>query len=320
MGQSADQLSPLQIASIRPVSSLGELISAEDDDNTLIYRLAKAARSTPYQDKGDRLLPKIFQDEVSTMVATRWVVGRLRKGVSAATVSQDIAAARLSAQWHPPVFSQALNGHILNRALQGARRITGPPPLVKGATPMTTPEYEHLIVRGDLLCRQALALGWMRAARMADVLALRRGSLWLEGADLAIELGAEKAKQLGIPGFILVTLPVREKLLLLPLIAPCPPASAPLTRPPLLDLTYARFRTYLTTHRPPGSQVTPHSMRKGAVLKMLQAGQPLKNIALITQHRSALGLMAYVSRLDRQTRTRMESASAAIAGIMPRAS
>ncbi len=79
-------------------------------------------------------------------------------------------------------------------------------------------------------------------------------------------------------------------------------------------LTYPAFRRYLMTHRPPGSLVTPHSMRKGAVLRMLKAGMTLKDISYITQHRTVDGLMSYVTLIDKDIQRRMARASAAIAG------
>lgn len=249
------------------------------------------------------------------MEAARWVVERLRAGISASTITQDISAARLAAQRTHTVYAQALQGRILKEVVTAAQNLTGPPPLIKGAAPMTAFEFEHLMTRGSLTCRQALALGWLRAARTADVLALRAGSLWTVGRQLAIELGSEKVKSLGIPGYVLVALPRRERELLQPLISPRPPTTAPMTRPPLLRLTYREFRAYMLTHRPPGSSITPHSIRKGAVLRMLDAGTPLKDIALVTHHRSVVGLMAYVSRLDTDTSRRMISASARIVGV-----
>ena len=71
---------------------------------------------------------------------------------------------------------------------------------------MSLLEYRHLLTRGPMVCRQALALCWLRAARTADVLALKRGSLWMRGKLLVIELGREKCKALGIPGFVEVLL------------------------------------------------------------------------------------------------------------------
>lgn len=256
----------------------------------------------------------MFPHTVDQMAAARWVVARLRANISANTIIQDVSAARLAALRNLPVYRQALEGNILKDVLTAARKLQGPAALMKGATPMTLEEYNVLVARGSLCCRQALVLCWLRAARTADVLALRAGSLWREGNQLCIELGSEKAKNLGIPGFVTVALPPREALLLAPLIASRPPLTAPSKRPPLLPLTYDQFRSYILTNRPSNSTITPHSMRKGAVLRMLQAGRSLRDISLVTQHRSVAGLMAYVTCLDSHTKARMVSASTAIAG------
>ena len=298
---------------LHPIRSLDELRTAPYDEN-LIYRLARAARTGPYLTRGDRVLEMMFSGGVTPTAPARWVIDRLRAGMAAASVAQDVSAARLASQWADPRAREALSNQLTTSVLVAARRLTGPAPLTKGAVPMTIAEYHHLLCRGSTPCRQALAICWLRAARTADVLALRAGSLWMEGAHLSIELGAEKARKLGLPGFVTVTLPAKEKLLLQPLLAPHRPTTAPATRPKLLPLTYPEFREYIINNRPVGSKVTPHSLRKGAVMRMLQAGESLASISLITQHRSVTGLMAYVTHMDHATRAKMLTASAAIGG------
>ena len=258
----------------------------------------------------------IFQDEVDGLAAARWVTSRFRSGVSPSTIAQDISAARMAARSIHPKYAAALDDQILTDVVVAARKLAGPAPLIKGAPPMQKADYDHLLLRGPLECRQVLALAWMRAGRTADTLALRTGSLWREDNPpmLNIELGIEKTRKLGIPGFVTVPLPGREEALLAPLIARHPPTTPPATRPLLFQLKYAAFRQYFLRYRLAGSKATPHSLRKGAVVRMLDAGVSLRDISLVTQHRTTTGLMAYVPKLDAETKLRMTRASAAIAG------
>ena len=284
------------------------------DDENLVIRMARTARSGPYQDRGDRLLQEIMVPNYSPVTVAKWIIDRLRSGISSATVAQDLSAARLAASRTNPLYLAALNDPLVTDVLNGGRRLEGPPPLTRGATPMSLLEYRHLLTRGPMVCRQALALCWLRAARTADVLALKRGSLWMRGKLLVIELGREKCKALGIPGFVEVLLPETEKLILSTLISVGPPVTRPMKRLPLLPLTYAAFHAYILTHRPRNSTVTPHSLRKGSIQQMIRAGIPLKDVALLSQHRSVEGLMPYVSMMDRDTQSRMHSASLALLG------
>ena len=181
---------------------------------------------------------------------------------------------------------------------------------------MSLSEYRHLLGLGTLACRQVLILCWLRAARTADVLALRRGSLWEKDQCLAIELGVEKSRSLGMPGYVEVRLPSRERLILSPLLSSEKPVTRPMDRPALFpEMDYATFHDYIINNRPPGSTSTPHSLRKGAIQAMVQAGVPLRDIALISQHKTVEGLTAYLSSTDLETQRRMHSASAAIAGL-----
>lgn len=290
-----------------------EVRLAADDDN-LILRIARAARSTSYRNRGDKVLEEISRmASVDGMAAPRWAARRLREGVSAATVAQDISAARLASQASSDkATTDTLSSPLLREVLTGARRLEGPPPLTRGATPMSLKEYEHLLGRNNGPLRQILVIAWLRAARTTDVLALRKGSLWMIGDDLGIELGQEKSRTLGLPGFVRVNLPERERVWLAPLIAKAKPETAPLTRPALFKETYREFWKWMIDNRPPMSAITPHSIRKGAVAQMIRGGVSLEKIALVTGHRSVKGLMAYVDTPDHPTARGMEVASRAI--------
>lgn len=298
---------------LRPIRSLQELRAAPATED-LVFRVARAARSEGYQARGEQLLQEVFEQGIDGLTAARWATSRLRSGVSASTLAQDVSAARRAAMGHDQRYQTALNDQLLKDVVTASRRLEGPAPLIKGATPMLREEYDALLSRGPLRCRQMLALCWLRAARAADIIAMKEGSLWMADGLLHIELGQEKVRKLGIPGFMVVPLPLRERVILAPLIARHPPSTPPFSRRPLLPVTYQDFYGYITTHRPTGSNITPHSLRKGAVVRMLDAGKPLRDIALVTQHRSTCGLMSYIPKLDRETRQRMTSASASIVG------
>ncbi len=247
------------------------------------------------------------------LAAPRWAARRLKSGISAATLAQDIAAARQALQTAEDASAEAtLHSPLLRDVLQGARKLEGPPALMRGATPMTRQDYEHMLTRDQGALRQILVLAWLRAGRTADILALRVGSLWIVGGELAIELGQEKVRSLGLPGFIRVYLPSREREWLSPLISEAQPVTAPMKRPALFTTTYKEFWQWMTDHRPPSSTITPHSLRKGSINMMIRGGIPLKDIALISGHRSVKGLMAYVASPDLPTAVGMERASRAI--------
>lgn len=260
----------------------------------------------------------------SPQTAGLWLMGRLGAGLAVASIAHSVAAARAVAQRDPALapWLDALSGSTVTDAMAAMRRLDGPPPLIKGATPMTLAEY-HLLrdSPGPLPCRQLLAIAWLRAARTSDVLRMRAGGLWVpRPATMALELGQEKARRLGIPGYVVVHLPAAELALLRPLLQDpttgdpptAPPTVPPAQRRPLIPLTYAAFYAFVRAHRPEGSTVTPHSLRKGAVQRMIAAGLPLRQVALLTQHRSVPGLLAYVSNLDRTTQRALMRASRAI--------
>lgn len=296
----------------RPFKTLQEVRAAPDDGN-LVARLARSARSAAYTARGDKVLQQMEGLALDPMIPPTWVARRLREGISATTLTQDVSAARQAAQTKDRPTRDALHTQVLNDVLAAARRLTGPSPLQKGAVPLTAEEYEVMIGRGDTKFQQTLALCWLRAARTADTLALRQGSLWLRDQHhLCIELGSEKTRKLGLPGYLTVFLPTREREILRPLISKTPPKTAPLTREPLLVTTYKEFRANFLRYRPAGSRVTPHSLRKGAVLRMIKSGARLRDVALVTQHRTTLGVMAYTSLPDTQTAARMTRASRAI--------
>lgn len=298
---------------LRPFRSLQELREAPDDSN-LAIRLARAARTQPYTTRGEKVLRLIPGLTTDPLAAPTWVAKRLRAGISASTLAQDIAAARTAALTRDKATHDALHSQVLNDTLTAARRLGGPPPIIRGAIPMTQKDYCFLVARGDTTFRQTLALTWIRAARLADTLALRRGALWMKDPDhINIELGQEKTRKLGLPGYVTVFIPAMERDLLAPLISKDPPVSALVTRARLLlDITYQDFRRKLMLYRPAGSLLTPHSVRKGAVKTMLEKGRTLAEIALITQHRTTSGLMAYVPFPDTQTASRMSLASRAL--------
>ena len=257
-----------------------------------------------------------------------WLMRRLCAGHAVASIAHTVAAARAVASRSQALqpWLEALSGSTVTDALAAMRRLDGPPPLIRGATPMSLAEYRVLRDSpGPLACRQLLAVAWLRAGRTSDILRMRSEGLWApRPATLGIELGQEKARQLGIPGYLVVHAPPEELALLRPLLldaagdiraAPCP--TPPARRPPLINTTYHAFRAFLRAHRPEGSTVTPHSLRKGAVQRMVAAGLPLREVALVTQHRSVPGLLAYVSNLDHTTQRALMRASRAISAGAP---
>lgn len=293
--------------------------------------LVEGARSSGYIAAGRATLESLQSSgPVSPLTAGLWLMTRLKDGLAVSSIVHSVAAARAASIRTPGMaaWGDVLNDIIVTDALDAMRRLDGPPPLTKGAVPMTIEVYIGLRdSAGPLHCRQLLAIAWLRAARTKDVQVMKAEGLWMPApTTLALELGQEKARRLGIPGYITVHCPEQEKQLLLSLmtdatgtIRTTPPTTPPSTRLPLLATTYAQFLAFVRAHRPEGSRVTPHSLRKGAVHRMIAAGIPLRDVALVTQHRSVPGLLAYVSNLDWATERSLTRASRAISAAAPTA-
>lgn len=139
--------------------------------------------------------------------------------------------------------------------------------------------------------KQVLVLAWTRAARIADILELRVGGLWVI-KDNVIGLECGPAKNHNRVPHIVIRLPLEDHRLLLPLLATSAPSTPPLARPPLFtDITTAHMTAALKRIHP---RLSAHSIRHGAIDFLTHKGFSLDMISQLSLHRSRGGIMAYV--------------------------
>jgi hypothetical protein len=156
---------------------------------------------------------------------------------------------------------------------------------------------------------QVFILLWARGARVADVAALREGSLWRVAPDvLGVELAGTKGQRMGLPTGLELTLPPWAMAELAPITAPTPPRTPANDRPQLFPWPSAPVVTAELRRRlGPSTVYTAHSFRKGAVPHLMGRGASAAEIAVLTQHRTLAGLSPYARRPDDATRAVLRS-------------
>lgn len=251
--------------------TLAEVRAAPPTRESLATLLA-TARSAGYNAAGASTLRALQAvGEPSDETVGLYILHRLNDNIAVETIRHDLCAAKRAARTTPSATAwlAPLASETVKDAIHAARKLDGPPPLVRGSFPLSREDY--LALRdsaGPILLRRMLALCWLRAARSSDALAMREGGLWLTPAGtLGIELGQEKAKSVGVPGFLEVYLPPTEERLLRPLMRTAsgairtqPPTTRQSARQPLFNTEYDEFADFFRTFRPPGSLATPHSI------------------------------------------------------------
>ena len=281
-----------------------------------IRSIADLARSTGYRAAARRRLASLTaqMSGEGPVAVCRALMKVLGNRMSAATLSGAVSAMRTTAAQDDHPLATPLRHPLVTAFIAGKQKLEGPPVLRRGATPISRAEYTKLRdSRAPLQVRQAGALMWVRAARFADIQAMRTGAIWRVTNDIiAIECGAEKTSQLGLARQVELSLPRAERRLLSPLISPAPPKTRPASRGPLLPITRALFIRYLRkeTNNP---TLTTHSFRRGAVKAVLESGLSASDARLLTGHRTVRGFAPYATRADAPTRRRLTSLCRALA-------
>ena len=231
----------------------------------------------------------------------------LAKRMSAESLAQAVSGMRTAAEVVDEELGSVLRHPLVANFVTALRRRAGPPRLGRGAVPLSPADYARLrdAERLPMEIRQAAALLWVRAARFADVKAMRAGSLWLMPSGLwAMELAGEKTSAVGTATRAEIDVPIQERRLLRDLVSDSPPTTAMMDRPPLLPgLRRKRFITALRRVAGPG--YTTHSFRKGSVSAMLDGGCSEGTARLLTGHRTSRGFQPYSSRADAPTEARL---------------
>lgn len=236
--------------------------------------------------------------------------------MTAESLAQAVSSMRTTADLTAPGLAQTLRDPLVSAYATGLRRQAGPPPLTRGAVPMTLGEYTAMR-EGDspLEFRQMAVLLWHRAARWADVKALRTGALWATAhGTWAVEAGQEKTSLLGVPGRYELYLPRREQDLLRPLLGAAPPPTRQVERGMMFPHADRKRFTRDLRRATGNGTLTTHSFRKGAVAQLLMGGVGLDAARLLTGHRTREGILPYAPRPDSHTISQIARASRALTG------
>lgn len=178
--------------------------------------------------------------------------------------------------------------------------------MTTGATPATLEDVVHLVRTATPTTAAVVALAWLRAGRMGDILNLRQGGLWAkEDGTVAVEQPPTKALRAdGSPDIILIAIPPWAEPVLRPLVAEARPRSRPLDRPPLFTATregiVREIRKLL-----PLRGLTAHSFRKGAVARLTASGADLEDVRIMTRHRTREALAHYTGMVPAEAARKM---------------
>ena len=307
------------------MGELGALLEAEGQFRaaaggaaiSTVMNFVASGRSQGYRWRGvrdlvDLLLQLDLDDEAGAPVwqVAEWCYAQLAS-MNADSATKVVARMRTTAELFAPETAALLRAPLVSATLEGMRRRDGPPPLVRGAVPASREAYIRARDGTVGETRAVVTLMWCATFRYSDVAAIRVGGVWTSGGTLHIELAATKTNAVGLPRGLELYPPELERDILRPWTATAPPTTRPFDRPPLFSVSYAEVLRELK--RTAGPEYTPHSFRKGAVQHLLNKGVDLRDIPLLTLHRSLPGLLAYAGRPDTTTRATLQALSASLA-------
>lgn len=246
-----------------------------------------------------------------------WVVvarelWRRAQTASPATLTAYRGAALAVAERTASPLLPAIRHPLVSDYLRALRVAAGPPPLKRGAQPAQLSDVQEIVERASREVAQVVALAWLRAGRVADVLELRQGALWWEGATrLAMEQPPTKALLgLGLPRVIHLWPPAWARTVLNPLVGAGPPAGRGLDRPPLFRVTRQAVAKEIARIRP---GLSAHSLRKGAIATLARGGTGIEDIMVLSGHRSREALTHYLGSVPAELTRSMRTCSALLA-------
>ena len=268
-----------------------------------------ASRCDGYLRRALALIDEWVEDHPPTLAGWwSWVEDGLEER-SPYTLSQYTAMMRTAARLFNPALLAVLQDPRVDAALAGLRNRAGPRALLRGATPLPQQLAVTLARSSSAPWSQVFILLWARGARVADVAALREGSLWLVAPDvIGVELAGTKGQRMGLPTGVELTLPPWAMAVLAPITAAAPPRTPAHDRQRLFPWLSAPVVTAELRRRLGAATVyTAHSFRKGAVPHLMARGASAADIAVLTQHRTLAGLSPYARRPDDATRAVLRS-------------
>ena len=299
-----------------PVQVLGSDLTA------LMMIAFHHARSDGYRQQGLRYLADFMTHadgvEENGMVGAvlLWLQKRLMTAWPTSVSGYLSMVRELARRLRPEVYA-ALTDWVVSDFMAAVTKIWGPAPAVRGATPMPEDVYVRALrSTSDVATRAAIAITWLRGARVADTLSTRRGGLWRptltdlpqtqraymslhpEVVILALELVGIKGYRLGIVDSVYLYVPTLEMEILKGMVVDTRPMTPPHSRPLMFPgMTTAAIANALAAYGP----YTAHSLRKGRISQWIAMGFSLHQVAMLSMHRGMESLMRYTGRPDDAT-------------------
>lgn len=245
-----------------------------------------------------------------TIATARWVWKRCGSA-QPRTVGQYLSGMLTTAKAVWPDVAPILASPMVRAYVRALSLLAGPPARHRGARPFEAKALINAIAHTPPPCGAVLALMWVRGCRAVDARRTKVGGLWREcHRRVGIELPPAKSDRLGLARAVIVTVPKELWGLLRPYLhRPQPEVPQGLRALLWPGVTHAQLAAALAT-RLPGA--TPHSVRKSAVERMMEAGVSYEDAALLTGHRTIAGLLAYTRTSSRETLERTRRASRAL--------
>lgn len=298
--------------------SLREVLEREPTWTNIAATLQAADRGR-HRQRGARLLADLEQERQRAaihipdwMVTARWAWKRASSANPRTLASYISTAAAMAERTSSPML-EGLRHPVTKDYIKSLSTLAGPPALKRGANPASLDDVRHIVANATMTTARVVAIAWLRAARIADVLELREGALWWSGGMIAIEQPETKSLLAqGLPRIVMIRCPAWARQVLGPLVTDRPPAGPPLERPAMFTTTRARISAEVRRLLP-AKGLSAHSFRKGAVGKMATEDVELEDIAALTGHRSKEGLAAYVGAVPNRTRVSMSRAGGRLA-------
>lgn len=210
---------------------------------------------------------------------------------------------------------------LLRRFRRALRRLTLSDIPAKQAAPLPPAQARKLIVSAPSPLGAVILLAVLFAARVGDVLKLRAGDVFLENdADIQISPPSSKTFPFGLPRKLLSLLPSCLRAVLSPYVATCPPqptrcvSNRPLDRPEMFpNVTTDVVRSYIKEIFP---QLSAHSIRRGALQALAEAGVPPEDLLLLSLHRSLTGLSKYMGDIPPMQRQKFSQMGATMSRLL----
>lgn len=299
--------------------ALAEILARDPTMANLVATINGADRGG-HRRRGMKLLSELVEcRERTALHVPDWaVVARMMWGRAAtatpASLTAYLSGMRAVATRVGSPMAPAIDHPLVADYLQALRIAAGPPALIRGATPATFEDVLRVVERAPRQVAQVVALAWLRAARIADVLELRVGGLWRSGNMLAMEQPPTKhLLARGCPRVVLMDYPEWAEGVLRDLVSTTAPTTAALARPPMFSLTREKIVTAIRRADPTRS-LTAHSFRKGAIAALARAGASVHDMTALSGHRTREALCSYLGHVPKEVERSMRRCGTLLGG------